>query len=83
MYSGQGKNAYLWSVTGDSLQSVALLEGLPHCKDVSASIQGNHFIFLYYKLTLKINIGIDTDITCIHWNVNFSIIFNYSQREIR
>lgn len=74
MFSGQGKNAFLWSFNGDSLQSIALTEGLPHCKDASANIQGNHHLYIcIIKLTLKFNLGIDTDITCIHWNVSFSV----------
>ena len=78
-YSGQGKNAFLWTFAGESLQSIELTEGLPHCKDASTNIQGNHH-YLYIciiKLTLNFNIGIDTDITCLHWNVRNSELYKH------
>jgi len=67
-------------VPAEGLQNVTLLEGLPHCKDVVSSVQGNYFLRVFANI-LIINfykiinikeyiIGIDTDITCIHWNVS-------------
>lgn len=49
---GQGRNAFLWDVPQEGLGKIQLKQGLPHCKESNPAATQ----------------GIETDITCIHWN---------------
>ena len=37
MVRGNDKNAYLWNLQGEGLNTVTLLDALPHCKDPSSA----------------------------------------------